>query len=354
VPVEANSQPTLQETASASFSVEAEPSSVSSTPAAEVAAQADAVSAPVPEIPHADEVDAALASLVPTGAVVDQSPDEPPAEEVREYAAAATAAEATGTFAGPRWIAAEVLVSEEESALVLELEMQRAYAAFAAADAARLANYSPAASIAAPPEPVASEPEFQVQTGEPPKETDYDAEVAAKVAAYIDTEEDLIYSEIAAAAATKTADAVPPAPDMAGAVAEPEPEQKAAYAVASAGATVVSSGTAEVQTPVETPSAVEPVTAPQDAELATAWEHWKHIRESVGSAEFSAQIAESAATVVEQNPSESQPELAHSEISAETSDDTAEIASIVDSVLADLKPKLMEEIARKMGKGKKK
>jgi len=290
--------------------------------------------------------------LVPAAAVVDQSPDEQPAEEVREYAAAT--AEETGTYAGPRWIAEQVSVSEEESTLVLELEMQRAYAAFAAADAARLANYRPAALVEVTPEPAASEPGFQVQTSEPPKETDYDAEVAAKVAAYIDTEEDLIYSEIAAAAATKSADAAPPAPDVAGAVAEPEPEEKAAYAVASAGATVVSSGTTEVQTPREAPSAPEPESAPEDAELATAWEHWKHIRESVGSAEISGQIAESAAAVVQQNHSEPQPEPAQPEVSAGTTDESAEIASIVDSVLADLKPKLMEEIARKMGKGKRK
>ena len=352
-PVQANAAPTEQEPVSTSFGRGAESQSVTFAPITEVAAEGEVASVAVPETGHADEVAAALASLVPAGAVVDQSTDEQPAEKVEEYAAATTA-EDTGTYAGPRWIAAEVSASEEESALVLELEMQRAYAAFAAADAARLANYSPTTAISAPPELVASEPEFQVQTAEQPKETDYDAEVAAKVAAYIDTEEDLIYSEIAAAAASKTANAVQPLPDMAGAVAEPGPEEKAAYAVASAGATVVSSGTAEVQAPVETPPAPEPVAVPQDAELATAWEHWKHIRESVGSAEFSAQIAESAAAVVQQNHSEPQPEPNQAEVSAETGDESAEIASIVDSVLTDLKPKLMEEIAKKMGKGKKK
>jgi hypothetical protein len=35
-------------------------------------------------------------------------------------------------------------------------------------------------------------------------------------------------------------------------------------------------------------------------------------------------------------------------------DEAAAIASVVDSVLADLKPKLMEEIAKKMGRGSKK
>jgi len=50
-------------------------------------------------------------------------------------------------------------------------------------------------------------------------------------------------------------------------------------------------------------------------------------------------------------PPEAEP---RQDASTADADDAGAIASIVDSVLADLKPKLMEEIARKMGKGPRK
>jgi hypothetical protein len=45
-------------------------------------------------------------------------------------------------------------------------------------------------------------------------------------------------------------------------------------------------------------------------------------------------------------------ERAPEEASSEPESDSAEIASIVDSVLANLRPKIVEEISRKMGKKK--
>jgi CheY-like chemotaxis protein len=353
-PIEAGSEPTGEQPASVTFSVEAEASSESFTPAP-APAEGTVAGTPAEEPAATDEVAAALASLVPAAAAMDQASDAQPAPEVPEYAATVTAAGEMGTYAGPRWIADEVPVLEEESALVLELEMQRAYAAFAAADAARLANYSPTVSVAHRG-PVAFAPEFQVQTAEEPRETAYDAEVAAKVAAYIDSEEDLIYSEIAAAAASKTEDAAQPVPDAASAAAEPDPEEKVAYAVASAGAAAVSSASMPVEPATEAPEVApapaEPVSE-RDAQLATAWEQWKHIRESVVSPEFTAEVAESPAAVVQETPSEPALASAQPETSEAAADEANEIASIVDSVLADLKPKLMEEIAKKMGKSKK-
>ena len=343
--------------AAKTFSIEAEAPIASFTAAPPEPAEATMASAPAPESDHAEEVDAVLASLAPAVAVVDQASDAPQAEEVGEYATATSASTVeASTYAGPRWIAEEVPVSEEESTLVLELEMQRAYAAFAAADAARWGNYSRAVPEAAQPEPAAPEPELPAAAAEPPKETTYDAEVAAKVAAYIDSEEDLIYCEIAAAAANKPADAVQPVPETASAVAAPEAEEKAAYAVAAAGVAALSSGPAEVQPAAEiaeVPPVAEPA-SPQEAELATAWDHWKHIRESVVGTEFTDQVAESAAAVVEETAGEPALASAPLEASENAADEANEIASIVDSVLADLKPKLMQEIAKKMGKGKKK
>jgi hypothetical protein len=53
----------------------------------------------------------------------------------------------------------------------------------------------------------------------------------------------------------------------------------------------------------------------------------------------------------ENGAAEPEPQPAASPV---TADETSEISNIVDSVLADLKPKLMAEIAQKMGKEKNK
>ena len=89
-----------------------------------------------------------------------------------------------------------------------------------------------------------------------------------------------------------------------------------------------------------------------ESELAAAWANWKQIRESVIGSQLSSQIAETVAELKEagsESQSESQPVA-----SSATEEDASDISNIVDSVLADLKPKLMAEIAKKMGKEKKK
>ena len=67
--------------------------------------------------------------------------------------------------------------------------------------------------------------------------------------------------------------------------------------------------------------------------------------------QLSSQIAETVAEVKESS-SEAQPEP-QADAASGTEEETSEISNIVDSVLADLKPKLMAEIAKKMGKEKK-
>jgi hypothetical protein len=103
--------------------------------------------------------------------------------------------------------------------------------------------------------------------------------------------------------------------------------------------------------------ASEPGERQGESELAAAWANWKQIRESVigsqiDSSQLSSQIADAVAAPKEDTAeakSDSEPEDSHS-----AGEETTEIANIVDSVLADLKPKLMAEIAKKMGKEKKK
>ena len=112
--------------------------------------------------------------------------------------------------------------------------------------------------------------------------------------------------------------------------------------------------------------------APQrEAELAAAWQNWKQIRESFVSTPASAPVADapaaettapqsaseedaSASTPVAESAAEPDPENADVEASpVEAPGESTAIASIVDTMLAELRPKLVEEIARKMSSEKK-
>jgi CheY-like chemotaxis protein len=83
---------------------------------------------------------------------------------------------------------------------------------------------------------------------------------------------------------------------------------------------------------------------------AAAWASWRRIRESGDSTrqEAEAGSAPQTAAMAVAAGAEKTPE----EKSAESDSDPAAIASIVDSVLADLRPRIFEEISRKMGKKK--
>ena len=96
--------------------------------------------------------------------------------------------------------------------------------------------------------------------------------------------------------------------------------------------------------------------AKRESETAAAWASWRKIRETGGSkpaspAELSGKDPEESApqdkaAMAVAAGAESTPE----EVASLDSD--PEIASIVDSVLADMRPKIVEEIARKLGKKK--
>jgi len=96
--------------------------------------------------------------------------------------------------------------------------------------------------------------------------------------------------------------------------------------------------------------------AKRESDTAAAWASWRKIRETGGSksgqsAETSQKDAEESlpqdrAAMAVAAGAESKPE------EATNFDADPEIASIVDSVLADMRPKIVEEIARKLGKKK--
>ncbi len=90
-----------------------------------------------------------------------------------------------------------------------------------------------------------------------------------------------------------------------------------------------------------------PYMAKKESEIAettaAAWASWRRIRESADpkpTAQEQDEAAMAVAAGAETAPEESGPS------------DPTEIASIVDSVLADLRPKIVEEISRKLGKKK--
>jgi hypothetical protein len=111
----------------------------------------------------------------------------------------------------------------------------------------------------------------------------------------------------------------------------------------------------------------------RETELAAAWQNWKQIRETIvggqgglqSESSPAPQTADSAAPIsgdasgdtmatsgfkdLRESKAAAQPVIESGEPEA----DESAIASIVDNMLADLKPKLMEEIARKMAKEKK-
>ncbi len=100
------------------------------------------------------------------------------------------------------------------------------------------------------------------------------------------------------------------------------------------------------------------------ATTAAAWASWRRVRESGDSKTESTEPSRNQAEDDASSPDASSPkdaaamavaagaEKSPEEAAAESESDPAAIASIVDSVLADLRPKIFEEVSRKMGKKK--
>ena len=308
-----------------------------------------------------DEVTAALASLAPTNghrdATFDREPDKWEFGSRHQVPLTIAVADAMQEFSGPRWIAEPVALREDEATLVLAQEMEKAYAAFAAADAACM-------SFASSPEPyatlpVAEAPASNSEAAYAPVESSSNSdssasqpqEPTAHTAAVSSEESEAPEAESSAAAASPQVDAVsdssvPELPEGAAYAAAASASSSTADAKMDAEAISEASPLAESSEPVA--AAPEPSEGHGESELVAAWANWKQIRESVIGSQLSSHIADTVAEVKEQS-SEPQPGA-----SSATEEETSEISNIVDSVLADLKPKLMAEIARKMGKEKKK
>jgi CheY-like chemotaxis protein len=285
-----------------------------------------------------EEVSAALASLAPANGHGDSATgyQDAAVPDREQIAVTVAATAATQQFNGPRWVAEPVALLDDEATLALEQEMERAYTAFAAADAARMSfAEAPAGAVEA-----AGNSGSQAESVSPALESISQPEAAAQP------------ESTAVAHDDTNPPATIPAEDPA-----PEPVENAAYAAAAS-----SSPNAETTMIAEAISQRGPRNesfenaAPtsdghqSEPELAAAWANWRQIRDSVIGSQLTSQIANTVAG--QQETQEAQP-IPEAESQPEAAaDDSSEISNIVDSVLADLKPKLMAEIAKKISKEK--
>jgi len=296
-----------------------------------------------------DEVSAALASLAPTnghgyGPAMDRDAEHGDLGSREHVPVTMAVAGAAREFSGPRWIAELVPLRDDEATLILEQEMEKAYAAFAAADANRMIFASslelPSTSLLVAEAPVANaEAPSSVVEALPNSSAAYPPangnESAAAASPVVDAVSESTISEVNESAAYAAAASAGPSPSPTTVEAE-----------------AISKLSPAAEPAQNVPAGSEPGGPQGESELAAAWANWKQVRESVVDSQLSSQIAD---TVAELNQRQvgAQPE-SQPDASSSAGEESSEIANIVDSVLADLKPKLMAEIARKMGKEKKK
>jgi CheY-like chemotaxis protein len=306
-----------------------------------------------------DEVMAAIASLAPSsGHAIENVPTVPQGSNGtgQNIPGSGFAAAVEAGAMGPRWIAESVAVALEESTAVLEHEMEQARAASVAVEAV-------ASTLSTAPALESPSPAAVIEAAEPPIPA-----VASADAAAVGTES--VSTPIAAEASRVE-------PPMVESVEPAMAKEESAYAAAASAGSA-----AEYPSPVV---AVSPAVSPEfseskpaahtdgaphrEAELAAAWQNWKQIRESFVGSQPATQVAETPAAevnAVPENavqeeapaPAETAPEEAAeaTEVEAAASDAPEEstvIASMVDNMLAELRPKLVEEIAKKMNTEKK-
>jgi hypothetical protein len=214
-------------------------------------------------------------------------------------------------IAKSRWVAENVAVSAEEAALELEREMQQTQVVAAVEDS------SP-------------------QDGE-----------------------EYIGQSSETEAQERTTQPTSPVTEEVAAVAEPSESNGATFAAA---ASASASGSEAVSTPAVSTSSLDPEPH-AGSEAAAAWENWRHIRDSVMGSQTAVQLSDGVTETVQATALEtaSSPDLnasqggegaqgsQNAEATSEDSD-AADLSSIVDTMLAELKPKLMAEIAKKLKK----
>lgn len=296
--------------------------------------QSTADDKPVSAIPGDAEVIAALETLKGNGeAHLSQSAAAPTDGIAPPSMVAAVAAMEMAGVA--RWIAEPIPADHVEASASLEGEMQKAFAAFAAADAARMSQPAAAAISGSYVVP------FVAETASAP-----------------------VASEVAPTPVSETASTTEQG------VEAPAIENGSTAAVEASSLPSVdasSSETSEASGEAAAEPEIDRKDSHADALRAAAWANWHQIRDSiVGST--SAAIAASDQTQPQppeqtastpqaadasSHESETMAAAASAGSASSTAAEAGAIANIVDSVLAELRPKIVEEIARKLGNDKK-
>jgi CheY-like chemotaxis protein len=279
-------------------------------------------------------------------AAIAASPQDVPEVAGEPVTMAAAAAVGQSVSQASRWTAVSVALAPEETGISLEEEMQKAYAEFAAAETGHAGSMT-ADSLSSLPA------------------------VSASVPATVAPEALQDLSAVGSAAAEAVTAAVKELEQVASAYAAQVP-------VESAVAESVSKSSADAEKAIfdAAPAAVMESPAPSQADRDAVKQETGPVQESVSSKEGAPQTAAPSETVGESVAAEpvaesSEPVAAQaSSAILETPQDLAAmaaavggkpveessfdtdpaIASIVDSVLANLRPKIVEEISRKLGK----
>ena len=326
---------------------------------------------PAPEVDHQRRKD-------------DKRSEETQPDEPVTMAVATESAASSGSGAS-RWAAVSVALEGDEAAVSLHSEMQKAYAAAAGVGSGASASL-PRESYSAP-EPVQteaptisnSEPEFarQPEPASSTQSTENNSAQAAQfetpVAAPSPVEETVSSSDapagISAIAESSVADQEPASSVIESKIAETLAPVSASLDVPQAEAATVeppsgsSSGVAASTPEQHEPEHRHEVEPQLESETvkstAAAWASWRQIRDTGKESEASEtqprefEAPQSAPEEIHAKAVAAGAEqLLQEAAAADPNRNPSDVASIVDSVLADLRPKLMEEISRKMAEKK--
>jgi CheY-like chemotaxis protein len=312
-----------------------------------------------PAAPDA-EVAAALAFLAPANLDGEAANPGPVSQVEQEHRAS------YGSTC-PRWVAEQIPVGEQEANLPLDRELDKTHAAFAAALAD--VNVRPeAAGDSFSPREEAQNNSIQESVSA--------AETAASAGAIANIQPDALFYSAPIAEITEstfvpdTTPADTTSTERENLASPAREERQAAYAAAASAGTTGTEpennkemkllpATLENSSDGGTP---EPGDRLREAEMAAAWANWKQIRESIVGSDSTSHV-EDANAGYRDSGKEDPPSFPMSKEDASSSEDASaseplqteasEIANIVDTMLAELKPKLMEEIAKKMETAKK-
>jgi CheY-like chemotaxis protein len=304
-----------------------------------------------------------------------------------------------------RWTAVSIALNAEEAAISLDLEMQKAHAASAGADSGATSTPPVAEGVASEPsfahtgsaveEAAAEIPNLEtksvpelvpvVEAAESAPAPAPQLETAAIASALVEpaiSEPASVVSEQLEPASPAPVAAEPVAVESAPVEAnaqsatvdfgEKHEDSKAEVEVSAAAASIAPTAGLEIplpESPVGVRAEPEAGNAAQNAtesrldpdtvkNTAAAWASWRQTRDIGKGSDMSAQSGE-AQSAESDTPESVSVETARAvaagaeqisqEVSAATpAEKPQDVASIVDSVLADLRPKLMEEISRKM------